>query len=198
MHIICRLSFGLSVIGTYYSFNNAMLKPDQLNDSYLFSNNNNTFRANLNFGIYYYSNIYFAGLSSTKILSDITNVNDNVKVQPSYFFEGGYKFMQESAFSFEPSVVIKYLNNKNISADIFSKLYINRFNWIAISYSTTGHMNFLFGLHLRKMLYAGYNYEYSLSKIAKYNYGSHEIYLGINIGLRGVEGILYRSYDKRK
>ena len=39
------------------------------------------------------------------------------------------------------------------------------------------------------MLYAGYNYEYSVSKIASYNYGSHEIHLGINLGLRGVEGV---------
>ena len=47
----------------------------------------------------------------------------------------------------------------------------------------------MFGVHLVKMVYAGYAYEYSLSKISQYTYGTHEIYLGINLGLVGVGGI---------
>ncbi len=58
-----------------------------------------------------------------------------------------------------------------------------------LSYSTSDKVNFMFGVHLIKMVYAGYAYEYSLSKISKYTYGTHEIYLGINLGLFGVDGI---------
>ncbi|HEY4786823.1 MAG TPA: PorP/SprF family type IX secretion system membrane protein [Bacteroidales bacterium] len=188
-----RLSFGLSVIGTYYIFNNSLLKPDQADDPYLFSNNDNTLRVNMNFGIYYYSDIYFAGISSAKILPDITNINDNVTFQPSYFLTGGYKFMHNEANSFEPSIVLKLLNSQRVSADLYAKFYLKWYNWISLSYSTTGKMNFLFGVRLRKMLYAGYNFEYSLSKIARYNNGSHEVYLGINLGLRGADFIRYRS-----
>jgi type IX secretion system PorP/SprF family membrane protein len=188
-----QLSFGMSIMGTYYSFNNSVLKPDQPDDPYLFSDNENVFRANINLGIYYYSNTYFAGLSSTKLLPDITNVNDNIKIQPSYFLMAGYKLMQKRNIAFEPSITLKFLNSQNFSADFYSKLYLKKYNWIALSYSTTGRMNFLFGLQLIKMLYAGYNYEYSLSKIAKYNNGSHEIYLGINLGLRGADYIRERS-----
>jgi type IX secretion system PorP/SprF family membrane protein len=184
-----RISFGMSVIGTYYSFNNSKLEPDKPDDPYLFSDNDNVFRANINFGIYYYSAEYFAGLSSTKILPDITNVNDPVKSQPSYFLMGGYKFIRKKNIQLEPSITLKLINNKKLSADFYSKLYIKRSNWIAVSYSTIGKINFLFGIQLRKMLYAGYNYEYSLSKIAQYNNGTHEIYLGINLGLRSVESI---------
>ena len=39
------------------------------------------------------------------------------------------------------------------------------------------------------MVYAGYNYEYTLSKISSYNLSTHDIYLGINLGLTRVESI---------
>jgi hypothetical protein len=37
------------------------------------------------------------------------------------------------------------------------------------------------------MLYAGYNYEYTLGNVSSYSLGSHEIHLGINLGMMGME-----------
>jgi type IX secretion system PorP/SprF family membrane protein len=185
-----KLSLGISGIGTIYSFNSSVLKPDQSNDSYLLSGNDNMFRANINLGVYYYSNLFFAGLSANKILPDITNVNNQISSLPSYFLIGGYKFKTKSnSFDIEPSLAIKKTGNQKISVDIHTKVYLKRLNWVAVSYSTSGKINFQFVLNLYKMFCAGYNYEYSLSKISSSTYGSHEIYLGINIGLTGVEGI---------
>jgi hypothetical protein len=102
---------------------------------------------------------------------------------------GGYQFFRNKMVCFEPSVTLKKVGDEQLSIDVFSKVYINRLNWAAFSYSSSGKMNFLFGLHIIKMVYAGYNYEYTLSKIAQYSGGTHEIYLGINIGLINVSDI---------
>jgi len=185
-----RLSFGMSVIGGLYSMNSSMLKPDQMNDSYLFSGNGNIYRANVNLGVYYHNNTYFAGLSGNKILPDVTNVNTQMKEQPSIFIMGGYKFLKrKNNFNIEPSLTIKKIGNNNISVDLHGKLYIQRLNWIAVSYSTTGEINIQFGLRIYRMLYVGYNYEYTLGGIAAYNFGSQEICLGINLGLFGIESL---------
>jgi type IX secretion system PorP/SprF family membrane protein len=184
-----ELSFGLSVIGTYYAFNSSVLDPDQPDDPYLLNGNDNKFRLNFNLGALYHSSTYFIGISAIKILPDHYNVNDLPAMHPSYFLMGGYKHKINSFFAIEPSLTIKKLGSDGLSVDVFSKLYIKQLNWIAFSYSTTGKINFLFGAHLLKMVYAGYSYEYSLSKISKYTYGTHEIYLGINLGLFGVGGI---------
>jgi type IX secretion system PorP/SprF family membrane protein len=184
-----ELSFGLSVIGTYYSFNSSVLEPDQPDDPYLLTGDDSKFRLNFNLGALYHSSTYFVGISAAKILPDHYSVNDPVKMQPSYFLMGGYKYKINSIFSVEPSLYLKKLGIEGFSTDIFTKLYVKRINWIAVSYSTTGKVNCLFGVHLVKMVYAGYSYEYSLSKISKYTYGTHEIYLGINLGLWGVGGI---------
>lgn len=185
-----NLSFGMALVGSYYTFNSALLNPDQPDDYYLLNGNDNKFKLNVNVGGYYYSYRYFIGLSADKILRDISQVNEDATMNPSYFLIGGYKFMAASnSFNVEPSIAIKKVGTENISADIHAKLYIKHYNWIAVSYGTSGILNFRFGLRLYKMLYVGYNYGYTISEIAAYNYGSHEIHLGINLGLVGVKGV---------
>lgn len=184
-----ELSLGMSVIGTYYACKSSILEPDQPDDPYLYTGNDNTFRLNFNLGALYHSSTYYVGISAAKILPDHYSVNDPVSMEPSFFLMGGYKHKINSFISIEPSLTLKKLGSEGFSADIFSKLYIKRINWIALSYSTSGKVNIMFGVHLIKMVYTGYTYEYSLSKISQYTYGTHEIYLGINLGLFGVDGI---------
>ncbi|MBN2275275.1 MAG: PorP/SprF family type IX secretion system membrane protein [Bacteroidales bacterium] len=183
------LSLGLSALGTWYTFNNALLKPDEPNDPYLMSGNDNIFRPNFNLGAYYYHQNFFIGFSANRLLPDIMGVNDNIKTQPGFFLMGGYKFLQNTnSIIIEPSIMINKPAGNQLSVDIHTKLYIKRLHWIALSYSTTQRINLRFGIRLYKMLYAGYNYEYTLGELASYQFGSHEIHLGINLGLVGIEG----------
>ena len=123
-------------------------------------------------------------------MPDVSNAFNPRKEQPSYFLFGGYKFMKNNnTINFEPSVAVKKLGEDKTTFDLHSKFYIKRLNWIALSYSTSNKINLQFGLHLYKMVYAGYNYEYTLSKISSYNLSTHDIYLGINLGLTRVESI---------
>jgi type IX secretion system PorP/SprF family membrane protein len=183
-------SFGISFTGTYYTFNGSVLNPDQPNDSYLLNGNDDVFRLNSNLGFYFNNYIYFIGLSANKILPDITQVNSELIEKPSFFLMGGYKFMfKNNSCNLEPVIVVKKIRDHNLSVDLHLKLYLKELNWISVSYSSEKRMNLHFGLRLYKMLYAGYNYEYSLGNIARFNLGSHEIHLGINLGLTGIKGI---------
>jgi type IX secretion system PorP/SprF family membrane protein len=191
-----NLSFGISAIGSYYAFNPSVLRPDQPDDPYLLSGNDNIFSANFNLGIYFQNEDFFAGLSADKILPDYTNIHEDKKAQPSFFLLGGTKIkLSGNSLMLEPTIVIKKTGDTDPSIDFHTKLYIKRLNWIAISYSTAGKLNFRFGVRLYKMLYAGYNYEYTLSDVASYSLGSHEIHLGINLGLTGTEKNMYNRHD---
>jgi len=189
------LSLGISAIGSYYAFNNSVLKPDQPDDPYLLSGNDNVFSANFDLGIYFHNEDFFTGLSVDKILPDFITLNEDKKAQPSFFLMGGTKIkLSGNSLMLEPLVVIKKTGDTDPSIDFHTKLYIKRLTWIAISYSTAGKMNFRFGIRLYKMFYAGYNYEYTLSDVASYSIGSHEIHLGINLGLNGIEKNMVDKY----
>jgi type IX secretion system PorP/SprF family membrane protein len=187
---INKLSFGLSFIGTYHLLNTSELKPEQPDDPHLYEGESSLFRFNFNLGVIYSTENYYFGISVNKFLKDVSDDNFIVSMTPSYYIIGGYKFnSNKSSFDFEPSIVVKKLGDEPISGDVNLKLYVNNFHWIALSYSTTGKINLRFGLKIYKHVYLGYGYEQSLSNIAQYNYGSHEIHLGINLGLYKVEGV---------
>jgi len=181
-------SFGLAITATSYSFNSSLLEPGLLNDPYLLSGYDSRFRVNFNIGGYWYTDQYFIGLSMDKILPDIYQVIDAPGFQPRIFAMGGYKFMHHSSdFNVEPSIIVKKAIYKDLAADINLKLYIKRFNWLAISYTTHGNVGFQFGLRLYKMIYTGYHYEYTIGDIGRVSFGSHEIHLGMNLGLTWVK-----------
>jgi len=184
-----ELSFGISVTASHYSFETGILKPDQPDDPFLMNGNDNIFKMNFNIGALYHNKDNFIGLSVAKILPDVKDVNDRIEMQPSYFLIAGHKFHVNKSIMIEPSVVIMKTGEDQIAADIYTKFYIKRLNWIALSYSTSGKMNFLTGIHLIQMLHIGYSYEFTLSKIAAYNYGTHNLVLGINLGLFGIDEI---------
>lgn len=184
-----ELSFGISALANYHSLHSHMLKPDQPDDPYLLNGNDPVFRMNFNLGILLHSNNNYIGVSAVKLLPDAAAVNESNQFQPSYFLMAGQKFKINSALIFEPSITAKKLGDEPISADFWAKLYVNRLHWTSISYSTSGNVNIILAIHLIKMVHAGYSYEYTLSKMGKYNYGTHSVFLGINLGLFHVEGI---------
>jgi type IX secretion system PorP/SprF family membrane protein len=188
VHARASLSFGISAIGSYYSFDPSVMQPYQSFDPYLYSGNYKVFSANFNLGIFFRNDDFFTGLSVDKILPDYPTLHEAKKAQPSLFIMWG-THIKLSGYSLilEPLVVIKKTGETDPSIDFYTKLYIKRLTWIAISYSTAGKMNFRFGLRLYKMLYAGYNYEYTLGNVSSYSLGSHEIHLGINLGMMGME-----------
>jgi type IX secretion system PorP/SprF family membrane protein len=189
------LALGMSFTGNYYSLNSSVLKPDQPGDSYLFSGNENKFKVNMNFGTFFFSNDYYAGISADRIVRDVSNVCEETRTRLSIFFISGYRIVRGRDIDLIQSIAIKKVENEKIAADITGKLYIKKMNWTTISYSTSGRLDFYFGLHLYRSLYAGYHYEILFNKMISYSYGSHEIFIGTYLGLNETHGSI-KSADQ--
>jgi type IX secretion system PorP/SprF family membrane protein len=185
-----HLSLGLSMLFANYSCNTAILQPGQTNDNYLLEGNDSKYNINFGFGIYYRANKYFGGISINKFLPDRSNASEPNTLQPSFFVLGGYKFNTDNDnLIFEPSMEVKKLHSEKLYVEVHNKLYIKKLNWVAISVSSSRIFNFQLAVRIHNMTYIGYNYGYSLNPIAGANYGIHELSVGMNIGLTGIEGI---------
>jgi type IX secretion system PorP/SprF family membrane protein len=185
-----NLSFGIGIVGSFYEFDYSLLKPMQPFDNYLLTGENNLFRLNTSIGSYFYCYDYFIGLSANHLLADISQIHEQMTSAPGYFFMAGKKFLlKRLPLTLEPSIILKKTERDNPALDLHAKLYIKRLNWIALSYGTSRNLNFQFGLNIYRMVYLGYRYGLTVSEIANYNFGTHEIHLGINLGMRGSEEI---------
>ncbi len=192
-----RLSFGLSLIVLNHSVSTSMLDPYENNDTYLLTGENEGFKINIGSGLYYHNSTWFAGISMNKILKDVRNANEEDRQVSSFFVMGGYKIDKDNeSFSYEPSFSVKKLADEDILVDVHMKIYIKRLNWAAVSYSTSQIVNGQFALKLYRKVYAGYKYGFTFGNISSYNYGTHEVSLGINLGLVGVEGLKYSLRGK--
>ena len=184
-----QLSFGLSVQFQSYSVNQGMLDPLDDNDPELLKLNDEKFVPEAGFGTYLHDDQFFIGLSvNDLLLSDLPLTNNDItKNKRDFFFLTGYKFFLKR-FELEPSVFIAKINDTPLYKFAQLKLYYMNYNWFAVSYRSTKSLMVSAGFRLRRF-YLAYNYEHSASKMMKYFEGSHEIMLGVNIGLYKVEGI---------
>lgn len=125
------LSFGVSVKGIYNTMDSvSQVEPD------LTGTASETFEPNMDVGIYYYGPTFYAGISSTNLLSS-TSKSDSAELYipeaRQYFFMGGYKFILSRYLDIvlEPSLIISASDStfqditKNINPLI--KLYIENF-----------------------------------------------------------------------
>ncbi len=184
-----QLSFGISAQFHSYSVNMGMLDPLDDNDPELMKLNDKKLVPEAGFGVYLHDDQFFAGLSvNDLLLSDLPlDDNDHNKNKRDFFFQTGYKFFLKR-FELEPSIFIAKINNTPLYKFASLKLYYMNYNWFAVSYRSTKSFMVSAGLRLSRF-YLAYNYEHSVSKMMKYFEGSHEIMLGVNIGLYKVEGI---------
>lgn len=182
-----RLSLGLSVNGEQSMLDETIWKPVNPDDPLLGDTKARIFSFNANFGTYYYSEIFFAGLAINHLIpiKDKTNPGENVK--QDLLVNAGYLFLKNENIKIEPSIYIRLLDYKDFEFDIQGKIYLNHVNWISVIYRSYKAIAVMAGFKINKF-YLAYSFETNLSPMIKYNAGTHGLNIGMNLGIRRLEG----------
>jgi type IX secretion system PorP/SprF family membrane protein len=184
-----ELSFGLSAQFLNYKVNNNILDPIDNNDPELLKINNNKYSPQAGAGINYHDEQFHIGASINNLLpgQNALTPSSGKYIKRDYFFQTGYVFFLKY-FELEPDLYISNINNQPINIYGQLKLYW-RGNWILVGYRSTQAIQSAIGINLGKNFYLAYVYEQSISALGSYFGASHEIMLGINIGIYQPRGI---------
>ncbi len=155
-----------------------------------FQNNINRWDPNFGFGAYYYTKIFYAGLSlphllNTKLISKEDNANsaygflsdsEKAKQFQHAFFTMGYlmKFPKKY-LTLKPSILLKYVYGAPIELDLNANLWFYEKYAVGLSVRTADAVAILLEAQANKQWRFGYSYDYSYTKLRRYNSGSHEI-----------------------
>ena len=188
-HIIMnnqQLSFGLAAKAFQYRIDKSSLTYVDQGDPVLGGNYNSVaYSPDADFGVQFKSYDYFVGFSISNLLQTAVKIGSgdipNFKTFRHYWIMGGYKFKLNQDFFLEPSVLLKTTENWNPQGDLSLRLLFNDQFWGGVSYRTNSSLIALFGMRVEGF-YIGYAFDYSLSPIGNYSYGSHEITLSVKIG----------------
>ncbi len=181
-----QLSFGISpVLSNLGLKSSEIILPDDVFDELLEGENTRRWIIDFNFGAYLMQREYFAGYSvhhlSKSAIQWGGSIDANYRIGRQHYFMGGYKYYYSSKLLFEPSMLIKISEDRKNQMDINVKCTISENYWCGLSYKTSKTLSIFGGLQYDRYFFC-YAFDYTLTSIRKFNYGSHELLLAVQLG----------------
>ena len=145
--------------------------------------NNIGYSPDIDVGVYFTDMSYFIGFSTSNLLQSALNFGgiDGYQLKRHYWLMGGYRFDVTRSLSIEPNALIKTTESLLPQADLGVKFYYQEDYWTGIFARTDGTLIALLG-YRNDGLFLGYAFDFTLSEIQRFNYGTHEISISYKFG----------------
>lgn len=179
-----QLSFGLAASAFQFKIDQEKLAFRDVEPLLAEGFDNLIYIPDFTFGIYLLNRKSFLGLSAAQLFQTrirVGQVNADYRMKRHYYLMGGHRFELSGDTEIEPSLMVKGTELGFVQADINLKFLYKEFYWAGISYRTQTSIGLLLGGKAKKV-YFGYAFDYNLSSIRKYSFGSHELNLAIKFG----------------
>jgi type IX secretion system PorP/SprF family membrane protein len=186
-----KLSFGIQAgfknSGIVY---NEIIAQDT-KDPFLVYQVSNKIVPDANFGVYYYSDKFYAGISSRQLLrNQSVVVTDSVgnsqfaKLLTHFYGMTGAAIPLGENVVFRPSLLAKYVSNAPPQFDVNASFLFVNVLWLGVSYRTEKAISLITEINVAQNLRIGYSYDIWLNELKVYNKGSHEIRLSYDFNIR--------------
>jgi type IX secretion system PorP/SprF family membrane protein len=147
------------------------------------------------FGMFYSTNRFYGGISSTQLLQNEYGMTINngllsySKLMRHFYAMAGYAFPISENVVFRPSTLIKYVNFAPLQIDLDASFLFHNVFWLGAAYRSKETVIFLTEFNIGQHLRIGYSYDVWLNDFMRNNKGSHEIHIGYDIDL--LKGRIY-------
>jgi type IX secretion system PorP/SprF family membrane protein len=178
-----NLSLGLATGILQFSVDGTSISLGEPGDPALTTNLESVLVPDIGFGAYLYGDHFYFGASAPQLIESqlkLTSFSDAQNILATHMYvTGGYKYEINSNFMIEPSIVLKYVSPAPIQLDFCAKVSYLKKIWLGAGIRTKDAAYALIGYTFQDNLTFGYSYDYPLTDIQKYTFGTNEIYIGI-------------------
>jgi type IX secretion system PorP/SprF family membrane protein len=184
-----KLAFGIQAGVKYSDIRWNLVNPYDSEDPLYKAQMRNKAVPDANFGIYYYSDKYYVGLSSKQLFQNqmgIVTVNGKdefTKLLRHFYGMAGAAFPITDGMVFRPSILAKFVQNAPPQLDLNLSLLMANTLWIGASYRTEKAVSLMAEFNISPKLRLGYAYDIWFNQLQAYNKGSHEIRLGFDFDI---------------
>ncbi|TDS65296.1 PorP/SprF family type IX secretion system membrane protein [Myroides indicus] len=176
-----KLSFGIKGSGNLLNVEYSRLNQLNQGDPLLVYDIENEFSPNIGAGVYWHNNKSYIGLSVPSFLENKRFENGSVyssmNQRMHFFLMGGHVFDLNPTLKFKPAALLKIVEGAPVQADITANFLIHEFLTLGAAYRWDAAWSGLVGFQLTDGLFIGYSYDAETTKLARYNKGSHEVFL---------------------
>ncbi len=180
------LGIGLMGSGRYLQSDFAKTDPIQSGDPTIAVGMQSKFVPNFGVGAYFSNDKFFVGASAPRILQNNIDLGDDQTVISREFrhlyLMGGLVFPLSENTEFQPQILIKYVQNAPLDADLNMNLIFLKKYSVGASYRFGGSteqgigesVDILLGAQLTEDFMIGFAYDVTLSELRTYNNGTIE------------------------
>jgi type IX secretion system PorP/SprF family membrane protein len=194
-----KLAFGLKGGLNLFQGRFAELNPQTPGDQVFQANVSTKLDPQFGFGVMYYSDRYYVGISTPKLLRTEFFQTDSLALvstpgqRPHYFLSGGYVFDLGLYHKFKPTALIKAVQGAPVSFDLSANFLFYEKFWLGAMYRHKDAVGALAQYYITNDLTVGYAYDFTLSPLRNYSGGSHEIMIGYELGnkMKGIRSPRY-------
>jgi type IX secretion system PorP/SprF family membrane protein len=151
-----------------------------------FANSVSSLFPNFGFGVYYYTQKFYVGIASPKMIkNNLTGENRPTLDFSSFpnrqnrhlFVTAGYAFDVNEDITLKPSALLKGVKGAPLEGDINLNVWWKRKVGAGLSYRTASALLAMIELEVKPEIHFGYAYDMSLGGLRGTNSGSHELML---------------------
>jgi type IX secretion system PorP/SprF family membrane protein len=149
-----------------------------------FGNSDGDLVPNINIGLFYYSDAFYAGYSTGQLMQNkvtLGNIETDAKLAMHHYITAGYRLELNDKVGLTPSTMIKATAGAPVSFDINAKFDFDRKFWAGLSYRNNDAVVLMAGLNVSKIINIGYAYDFSMKPLNTVSNGSHEILVNFMI-----------------
>jgi type IX secretion system PorP/SprF family membrane protein len=187
-----RISMGVMLGGFQYKIDGTKITTYETGDNALNGTVLSKFAPDAALGVYAWSFNYYVGLSATQLFgSNLTKKFNWVDEETSYslglnklkqhlYLVGGYKYNVNREWEIEAGSVMSKEIGSPFQVEIYCKGTYKNMLWGGLTFRSQDAISLLMGYTHEKKIFIGYSVDIAVTSIRKYNYGSHEIFIGFN------------------
>jgi type IX secretion system PorP/SprF family membrane protein len=143
-------------------------------------------KPNMGFGVMYYTDWYYLGLSVPELTITslgTASVQNNTNFRNHYYFAGALITNINEDIKFKPATLVSYANGVPLTADISGIFYMKGTLGLGLNYGTNKEMSGILTLNINAF-HVGYGYQFGISssKLGGFNNATHEISLNYRFG----------------
>ncbi len=155
----------------------------------------NSLVPSFDFGLYYYTNQFYVGLSSTHLtqqelgFESATNGVAGLQLRRHFLLSSGVAIELNDNLLFRPSGLVKYVDGAPLNVDINTSFLIKEVLWLGVSFRTSRSLVFISEVNITDYLRAGYSYDMGFNELQDHHGGTHEIFVGVDFNISRTKSI---------
>lgn len=179
-----KLAMGIKGTANFLSVDYEKLLIYDPKDPNAQHNINAKFTPNIGAGLMVYSDKSYVGISVPMFLAN-DRYNDEIvttmKQRMTFYLVGGHIFELSDSVLFKPAMMVKATEGAPLQLDLTANFLLMDKLTLGAAYRWDASISGLVGFQISDNIMVGYSYDADTNKLAKYNSGTHEIFLKFDI-----------------